>query len=130
MPDRHREFAERAYAALNRRDIVAFLDMVDEDVEFRSLIAEAEGETFHGHEGVRSWWRQVAQSLGGLGFELQEYQEEGETAVTRIRVRGSVEATGIEQTMWQAIEIRDEQVVWWGTFRTGEEAWAAVRERG
>jgi ketosteroid isomerase-like protein len=129
VTERHREFAETAYVALNRRDLTAFLEKIDRDVEFRSLIAEAEGESFHGHDGVRRWWAQVAQSLGGLGFELEDYEEEGDGAVTRIRVRGSVEATGIEQTMWQAIQLRDEKVVWWGTFRTGDEAWVALRER-
>ena len=127
--ERHRELAEAAYAALNRRDIAGFLDLVDERVEFRSLIAEAEGESFHGHEGVRRWWTQVAESLGGLGFEMEYYEEEGDGGVTRVRVRGSVEATGIEQTMWQAILVRGEKVVWWGTFRTGDEARTALRER-
>ena len=129
MTERHRAFAEGAYGALNRRDLGGFLDRVDEEVEFRSLIAEAEGESFHGHEGVRRWWAQVAESLGGLGFEMEHYEEEGDGAVTRVRVRGSVDAIGIEQTMWQAIVIRHERVSWWSTFRTGEEARAALRER-
>ena len=127
--ERHRPFAERMYAALNHRDFATFLEGVAEDVEFRSLIAEAEGQTFNGHEGVREWWTQVAQSLGGLGFELQEYAEEGDGMVTRIRVRGSVGTTGIEQTMWQGVVLRGEKTVWWQTFRSEDEAWAAVRER-
>lgn len=127
--ERHREFADRMYAALNHRDLAAFLAGVSEDVEFRSLIAEAEGHTFRGHEGVRQWWTQVAQALGGLGFELQEYSEEGDGAVTKVRVRGTVGVTGIEQTMWQGVVVHDGKAVWWQTFRSEEEAWQAVRER-
>ena len=128
--ERHRPFAERVFAALNHRDLATFLDRVAEDVEFRSLIAEAEGDTFHGHDGVRRWWTQVAQALGGLGFELQEYAEEGDGIVTKIRVRGNVGTTGIEQTMWQgAVVSADEKATWWQTFRSEDEAWAAVRAR-
>jgi ketosteroid isomerase-like protein len=127
----NREFAERMYDALNRRDMETFLAGTAEDVEFRSLIAEAEGDTFRGRAGVRQWWDQVRGALGGLDFELEGYREEGDVAVTRIRVLGHHETTSIEQTMWQSIAIDDQQrVTWWQTFRTEEEAWAAVRERG
>ena len=119
----------KLYERLNRRDLTSFLDGVAEDVEFRSLIAETEGETFQGHDGVRQWWVQVAQALGGLGFDVEDYAEDGDAVVTKIRVRGSVGATGIEQTMWQAVVIRDEKVTWWQTFRSADEAWLEVRER-
>jgi hypothetical protein len=46
---------EAAYAALDAGDIEAFLERVDEDVEFTSIVAEAEGTTFRGHQGVREW---------------------------------------------------------------------------
>jgi ketosteroid isomerase-like protein len=41
----------KGYAAVNRGDIDGFLADVHPDVEFTSLIAEAEGETFRGHDG-------------------------------------------------------------------------------
>jgi hypothetical protein len=44
-------------------------------------------------------------------------------------VRGNVGATAIEQTMWQGVVLRDERAVWWQTFRSEDEAWAAVDER-
>ena len=125
----HREFAQRMYAALNHRDFPTFLTGVAEDVEFQSLVAEAEGETFRGHDGVRRWWTEVAQALGGLGFELQAYAEEGDGLVTKVRVRGNHGTTGIEQTMWQAVIVRDGKATWWQTFRNEAEAWTAVRER-
>jgi hypothetical protein len=48
----------RGFAAVNHRDLDGFLGNVAPDVEFTSL-AEAEGETFHGHDGVRRWWKEV-----------------------------------------------------------------------
>jgi ketosteroid isomerase-like protein len=128
MPER-RELTELIYSAINRRDLDTVLAHVAEDAEFRSMVAEADGETFRGHDGVRSWWTQVVQALGGLGFDLEEYRDEGEGAVIKVRVRGLVGTTGIEQTMWQGVTFRDEKAVWWGLFRSEEEAAAAVRGR-
>jgi hypothetical protein len=129
MAQQHRDFAMHMYESLNQRNLEGFLEGVDEDVEFRSLIAESEGETFRGHEGVRAWWTQVVQALGGLGFEITDYSEEGETGVVKLRVRGNVGTTGIEQVMFQGIALRDGKAIWWETFRTESEAWARVRER-
>jgi ketosteroid isomerase-like protein len=123
------EHAERAYDALSRRDLDAFLAEVDEDVEFRSLIAEAEGEVFHGHDGVRRWWTQVAGALGGLTFNVEDIAEHGDHLIARVRVQGTVGGTSIEQVMWQAVASADELAIWWGTFRSEDEALAALRER-
>ena len=62
----------RGIDAVNRGDLEGFLASVHPDVEFTSLIAEAEGETFHGHDGVRRWWHEVALPLGGLHGESEE----------------------------------------------------------
>jgi hypothetical protein len=54
---------EAAYAAIERDDLDAFLALAHPEIQFRSLIAEAEGRTYHGHEGVREWWDAVIRSL-------------------------------------------------------------------
>ena len=59
MSEENVETFRRGFAAVNRRDLDGFLATVAPDVEFMSLIAEAEGETFRGHEGVRRWWKEV-----------------------------------------------------------------------
>ena len=127
--ERHRELAERMYDAINRRDFETFVAGAHEDVEFRSLVAEAEGQLYRGHEGMRQWWTDVSQLLGGLGFEMDDYVEEGDGAVMKVRVRGNHGTTGISQTMWQGVVLRDGKALWWQAFRTEDEAWAAVRER-
>jgi ketosteroid isomerase-like protein len=54
-----RGLAETAFAAINSGDREAFVALTSEDVEFTSMVAESEGTTFRGHEGVRAWWRTV-----------------------------------------------------------------------
>jgi SnoaL-like domain len=50
-----RALAEAAYGALNAGDLDHFLALTTEDIEFTSLIAEAEGTSFRGRDGVRAW---------------------------------------------------------------------------
>ena len=49
------ELAEAAFAALARRDFDGFLDLMDPDVEFTSLILESEAKVYCGHAGVRQF---------------------------------------------------------------------------
>ena len=111
-----------AYAALNRNDIDSFLDYVDPDVEFNSLIAESEGPMFRGHDGVREWWARVARSLGGLRYEAGEIVDLGDRALAELVVMGKVSDVEVTQRMWQAFKVRDGRAYWWWTCRTESEA--------
>jgi ketosteroid isomerase-like protein len=116
----------RGYAAVNRGDIDGLLMSVHPDVEFTSLIAEAEGETFKGHDGVRRWWEQVVIPLGGLHGELEEVRDLGDAVLTR--VAGTYRPSGVEvhQTVWNVVHFRDGKATRWDFFRTEEEALDAV----
>ena len=126
MPDENLEITRAAYDALNRRDLEAFVALIDPEVEFGSLIAESEGGSFSGHEGVREWWAQVANSLGGLHFEPAKILDLGESVCVELVVTGTVAGVAVPQRMWQSIVLRDGKPVWWGTYRTEQEALAAL----
>jgi ketosteroid isomerase-like protein len=116
----------KGYAAVNRGDIEGLLESVHPDVEFTSLIAEAEGETFKGHDGVRRWWEQVVIPLGGLHGELEEVRDLGDAVLAR--VAGTYRPSGVEvhQTVWNVVHFRDGKATEWDFFRTEEEALEAV----
>jgi ketosteroid isomerase-like protein len=97
-----RAIAESAFAAINSGDLDAFLALTTEDVEFTSMVAEAEGTTFHGHDGVRAW------------------------GVTHFRMAGTLSGVPVAQTMWQAVRLRDGRASWWRSFRTEREALEAA----
>jgi hypothetical protein len=124
------ELAKAAYAAIGRGDLEGLLALVDPEVEFRSLIAEAEGQTYHGHDGVREWWEKVAQALGGLRFDPTEIHDLGERAYVELVVTGTVEGVDVPQRMWQAFRVRDGRAIWWATFRTEAEALEALEAAG
>jgi ketosteroid isomerase-like protein len=73
VTDREQEIREviaRAGEALNGADLEAYVAVTHPDVEFNSLIAEAEGDTFRGHDGVRRWWQTVHDAFDEVSWDF------------------------------------------------------------
>jgi hypothetical protein len=68
VPQDNVELAHRAYDAVNRRDVDAFLGLMDADVE---LLAAMEG-SYRGHDGVRRWWHDLLNAIPDLTIEVGE----------------------------------------------------------
>jgi ketosteroid isomerase-like protein len=121
-----RALAEVGYGTLNSGDLDGFLALVAEDVEFTSMVAEAEGTIFRGHDGVRAWWDTVRGAFGDVRWELLGIRGSDERAVTNIRMTGTLGGVPVAQTMWQAVMVRDRKLRWWGFFRSEAEALEAA----
>ena len=117
---------EAAYAAVNEGDLDGFLALLDEDLEFTSLIAEAEGTTFHGHAGARAWWETVRGAFDEVTWELLEVSGSPERGIAHVRLAGKIGGVPVEQTLWQAVVLRDGRAVWWANYRDRQEALDAV----
>ena len=118
-----RRLAAAVYDALNARDVDAFLLHLTEDVEFTSLIAEAEGASFRGRDGVMAWWDTVMASFGDVHWEILELIPGPDgRGVIHVRISGTIAGVPVEQTMWQATRVREGKACWWGLFRTRGEA--------
>jgi ketosteroid isomerase-like protein len=119
------ELANRAYEAVNRRDLDAFLGLMDHDVE---LLAAMEG-TYHGHDGIRRWWNNLHDAIPDFVIEVGEARNLGEVTVTalRFRGRGAESDTPFEQLRWNAARWRRGKCIWWRTLSTEREALDAVR---
>ena len=115
-----------AFDALNTEDLDAFVALTHEDVEFTSMVAEAEGTTFRGHDGVRTWWDTVRGAFERPRWEVLELHPATDTAVGKIRMAGTLGGVEITQVMWQAGRLRDGKLGWWANFRTEDEALEAV----
>jgi ketosteroid isomerase-like protein len=122
-----RALAEAVYEALNAADVDRFLAYMADDVEFTSLIAEAEGASFRGREGVRAWWEAVVASFEYLHWDVLEViPASGGRGIVHFRITGTLSGVPLEQTMWQATIARDGKVSWWAVVRTEREALEAV----
>ena len=125
LPEEVRGLVEAAYRALNSGDLDAFLALIAEDVEFTSLVGEAEGTTFRGHDGVRAWWETIRGAFESVRWELLDVRGSDDGGVIHLRIFGTLSGVPVEQTMWQAVRLRGDRVRWWSIYRTEGEALSA-----
>jgi len=93
------EAFKRAIAAYNRRDIDAFLEEFDPEVEWHSLIQAMFGggeSVYRGHRGMREGVQDMDEALADLQVEYSEIRDLGERIVVLGRVRGRGRASGAE----------------------------------
>jgi ketosteroid isomerase-like protein len=131
------ELHYRVIDAYNRRDLDAFLGLMDDEVEAVSRLAAIEGG-YHGHAGIRRWWSNLFEVLPDTTIEVIEVDDRGELTLATLRLRGhgADSDTPFEETLWQAGQWRHGKSVWWQVFPTEAEAveaaglreWAMSRE--
>jgi hypothetical protein len=121
-----RASVEAAYSALNAGDLEGFLARTRPDVEFTSIVAEAEGTTFRGHAGVREWWKTVPAAFEDVTWDVLDIRGEDERGVVRVHMAGRLGGVPVELLMWQAVRFSGDMATWWAFFRTEREALEAV----
>jgi ketosteroid isomerase-like protein len=122
----------RAIDAFNRRDLDAFLTVMDPHVEFTPYEVMVQGGApYLGHEGVRRWWEESFAVLPDLTAETHEVRDLGDVVFVAgvLRAHGAGSGAPIERQMWLAIEWRDGREVWWASFEGEAEALEAARLR-
>ena len=124
------ELAHRAFDALNRRDLGAFLALMDDDVEAVPRLVAMEGG-YHGHDGIRRWWQNLLDAFPDYSIEIVEVRDLGDLTFIALRNRGHGAGSDapIEHRLWMLAEWRQEQVLWWHSYGTEAEALDAVGRR-
>jgi ketosteroid isomerase-like protein len=119
------ELTYRAIEAFNRRDLDAYLTVMDPEGEFTPYEVRVQGgQPYCGHVGIRTWWEETFEVLPDLRAEAYEVRDLGDRTFVHGRLRGQGAGSGahIERTMLLALEWRDKKAVWWCAF--GSEAGA------
>jgi SnoaL-like domain len=120
--------AHRAFDAFNRRDLDAFLDFLDPAVQFQSLVVGMEGD-YHGHEGIRRYWRDVLAASPDFTAEVVDVRDLGDGTLTKLVARGHGAGSDVpyEQTLWSVSRGRGgAKAVWIANFATEAEALEAA----
>src|SRR6478672_6346252 len=118
-----------AVDAFNRRDLDAYLALMEPDVELTPYERVVEGVgPYRGHGGVRTWWQETLAALPDLRAELDELRDLGDMVFAGGRLRGTGAQSGapVERTLWMAVEVRGLKAVSWHTFASRAEALEAV----
>jgi len=117
-----------ALEAINRRDLGALLRLMDNDVEAVSLLVAMEGG-YHGHAGIRRWWRNLLDVFPDYTAQLaDEVRELGDLTLAPLRLRGHGAGSDIpaEQAVWMVGQWRHGKVFWWRACTTEAEALETV----
>jgi ketosteroid isomerase-like protein len=110
------------------------LSMVDADVEWDAseiseMIPDLAG-IYHGHEGVRAYWRRWMDAWKDLEFEVHDLRDAGDQVVVLIRnQRQAGRHTGIVTELppyGMVFTVRAGKLMRWSTFPSHESALAAV----
>ena len=107
MSQENVERVHRVYDAFNRRDLDAFLGLMDPEVEFTTPLIQMEGDRqYRGHEGVRTWWGDVLGIFPDFSLEALEVRDLGDLVIVAGHSRGhGVDSDApFDLTYWQAGE--------------------------
>ena len=99
MSEENVEALKRGTAAFNDRDIDAFLEVLDADVEMHlTLFVAMIGETsvYRGHEGVRQFFRDLDDAFSEFQLEISEIRDLGDRTVSFGHLHGRGKASRAE----------------------------------
>jgi ketosteroid isomerase-like protein len=127
MSQENVELAQQAFDAFNRRDMGAFLALMDADVEAVSRLVAMEGG-YHGHDGIRHWWQNLLDAFPDYTLETVEARELGNLTLATLRSRGhgADSDTPFVDTVWVVVHWRDKKAVRWRVCTSESEALEAV----
>jgi ketosteroid isomerase-like protein len=122
------EIVRRGVAAMNRADPEAFNALCDARFEMRLVGALGEPVLYEGADGVRQFFRDMSESWGDWGFEIDEARDlDGQVLVTGWqRGRGRVSGVDVESLRACVIAVRDGLVTELRYFTEPTEALKAV----
>ena len=129
MSQENVELLYRGFDALNRREVDAFLALIDDDIEFVPRVSAIEGESaYRGHDGVRRWWSSLLDVFPDYRMELVEVRDIGDLTFATFQARGhgAGSAAPTDNPAWIVSRWRRGKTVWFGTFNTRSEALEAV----
>jgi ketosteroid isomerase-like protein len=123
MSKQNVELHYRSIDAANRRDLDAFLALMDDDVEAVSRIVAMEGG-LRGHDGIRRWWEEWFAAFPDYDIEVEEVSDFGSVTIAAMRALGHGAGSEVpfEDTVWLACRWRHGKCVWWRVFYAWDEA--------
>ena len=92
------EFVELVIDAIDRRDFdeLERRGIMDPELEFHSVVAQAEGSFYRGMDGLRAWGRMADDMWDGFRIEVLDVQPgTADRALVRLRLTGVARGSGV-----------------------------------
>ncbi|HKE77907.1 MAG TPA: nuclear transport factor 2 family protein [Solirubrobacteraceae bacterium] len=122
------EIVRRAFDAFSRRDLPALLALVDRDMVFMpatARVAGRGGEPYRGHEGIRTYFADVARVWQEVRPEPDEFIEVDDVVVCTGRIYAWGIGRVIDAPAGWVWRLRDGRLIEGRVYETRREALAA-----
>ena len=121
------ELARNAVAAFNRRDVPALVEMTTDDFQWVTWTGTVESTVYDGAEGLVAYFKD-ADVWEVLNLDAQEFRDLGDKVlvVGMFNARGGGSGVEVRAPYYSAFFVRDGKLARVLTFRTEDEALAAV----
>jgi ketosteroid isomerase-like protein len=119
------ELHRRAVEAFNSHDAEAFVALCDPSIKFHSAFASVGAAVYHGHDGVREYFRDLEDAWGGvIRIEPEAYFDLGEHTLAFYALHARGRHSGAEVTMpiAQVVRWRDGLCVYFKAYARREDA--------
>jgi len=102
------EVVARAIDAFSAGDADAFVALTTPDIEWKTGLGAVEGEVFHGHDGVRTYFERLGSAWDEFRFHAEDYRDlEGRVLVLgRLEGRGRGGGVPVESPVGAVWELR------------------------
>ena len=88
------EVVRRAYDAFNRRDVGAFCELSEPDIEIRDMASTPGAETLHGHAGIESYFRDNFNTFENVWGDVERILDAGPDRVLALARHGATARGG------------------------------------
>jgi ketosteroid isomerase-like protein len=124
------EVVREVFVAFAARDIEAVLALVDSDVVFTAVTGGVVGRTepYRGHEGLREYFRDVADVWDDLVLTPGEFRQVGAAVLVTGKVNARSPARVVSGSTGWIWRVRDGRVVYGHVYPSAADATAAVEE--
>ena len=89
------EVVRRALIAFSAGDVAAFVALTTADIEWASGLGAVEGEVFHGHEGVETYFARLRSAWESFTFHADEFRDLGDVVLVLGRLEGHGRGGGV-----------------------------------
>ena len=125
MSKRKIELMQRVLEVYYVGDIDGFIAFCDPSIELQSVFAAVGGAVYHGHDGLRNYYRDLADAWGDdIRIEPEAYFDLGEYTLAFNVLHGRGQHSGAEVTMEVAAvaKWREDLIVYFKTYAHREDA--------
>ncbi len=89
------EVVRRALDAFSGGDADAFAELTTPDLEWKTGLGAVEGEVFHGHDGVHTYFGRLSSAWDEFRFRADEFHDRGDVVLVLGRLEGRGRSGGV-----------------------------------